>query len=306
MMAMLRTFMGGRYETQKMGSANGASSHEDPRTPGRPSDGSATAEPPFPPRKTPCGRGLPLAHYRWLLIERWTMVGKRCPLCDAEYELNQKFCPIDGAALRSSDLSAGLEGRIVGDRDILRRLGHGGMGEVYLARHVRMGRLDALKVMRSELAQNVDAVSRFNREATNASRINHPNVAVIYAVGDTEDGHPYMAMEYVEGSSLADLRAGSEPFAPVRVGNILRQIAAALHAAHELGIVHRDLKPENILIATKPAADTVKLVDFGISRVFGAEDQKVTTSGVVVGSPAYMSPEQVSAQPLDARSDIYS
>lgn len=234
------------------------------------------------------------------------MPAKICPQCAAEYELNQKYCTNDGAVLRTVGAEESLVGRIIGGREILRQLGEGGMGQVFLAEYVRTKRRDALKVMRPDIASSPDAVARFNREATNASRINHPNVAIIYDVGDTDDGMPYMAMEYVDGPSLSELQKEVVPMPPRRAVRIVRQAAAALHAAHELGIVHRDLKPANIMIARKPEPDTVKLVDFGISKMPGVADQQVTTSGVSIGSPAFMSPEQVTGEALDARSDIYS
>jgi serine/threonine-protein kinase len=234
------------------------------------------------------------------------MSAKVCPQCGAEYELNQKFCARDGSALRGPDAGETLEGRIVGDREVLRRLGEGGMGQVYLAEYIGLHRKDALKVMRPEFAKNAAAVGRFRREAMNASRINHPNVATIYAVGDTDDGMPYMAMEYVDGPSLAGILRESNSILPLRSAGLVNQVAAALGAAHDLGIVHRDLKPENIMVTSKPAPDTVKLVDFGISKAAGAVDQEVTATGVSVGSPAYMSPEQVAGEALDSRTDIYS
>jgi serine/threonine-protein kinase len=214
---------------------------------------------------------------------------------------------VDGAVLRGPDAGEQLEGSIIGGREILRLLGAGGMGQVYLSKSIRTGRLDALKVMRPDMATSADAVSRFNREAMNAARIQHPNVAIVYDVGDTEDGVPYLAMEYVEGQSLSELLKRASFLPPMRVAAIVRQIGDALHAAHELGIVHRDLKPENVMLARHGAAEVVKLVDFGISKVAGAADQQLTSTGVAIGSPAYMSPEQVMAgADVTSRSDIYS
>ena len=232
---------------------------------------------------------------------------KLCTTCGTEYPANERFCPRDGTALRSADAGADLIGSIIADRYlVLRKLGEGGMGQVYLAEHVKMGRKSAVKVMRPTMVQDADAISRFNREASNASRINHQHVAGIYDFGETQDGLIYLAMEYVDGEPLTDLvdKLGALP--PVRAAEITRQTGEALAVAHEMGIVHRDLKPDNIMVAKlRDGSDHVKVVDFGIAKA-NVESQKVTRTGLVVGTPEYMSPEQLSGDPLDGRSDIYS
>ncbi|MEO8562842.1 MAG: serine/threonine-protein kinase [bacterium] len=232
---------------------------------------------------------------------------KLCTTCGAEYPANERFCPRDGTALRSQDTGAELIGSIIADRyHVIRKLGEGGMGRVYLAEHLKMGRKSAVKVMNPSMVQDADAISRFNREASNASRINHQNVAGIYDFGETADGLIYLAMEYVEGVPLTDLVSETGPLAPARAAEITRQTGEALSVAHEMGIVHRDLKPDNVMIArNRDGSDLVKVVDFGIAKV-NVESQKVTRTGLVVGTPEYMSPEQISGDPLDGRSDIYS
>lgn len=233
---------------------------------------------------------------------------KICPACGKEFDASDRFCPTDGAVLRSAEASGDLVGEIIAERyHVVARLGAGGMGQVYLAEHVRMGRKSAVKVMNPSLARDADAISRFNREAANASRISHPNVASIYDFGETTDGLIYLAMEFVEGESLTALieRQGTLP--PARAAAIVRQTGDALAAAHELGMVHRDLKPDNIMIARgREGTDLVKVVDFGIAKAAGTDAQKVTRTGLIVGTPEYMSPEQLSGDPLDARSDVYS
>jgi eukaryotic-like serine/threonine-protein kinase len=233
---------------------------------------------------------------------------KICPQCGTEYELDQRFCPKDGSTLRSQNAGGDLVGSVVADRyNVLKKLGEGGMGAVYLAEHVKMGRKSAVKVMNPGMASDPDAISRFNREAANASRINHPNVCAVYDFGETSDGLIYLAMEFIEGPSLTKVIEDLGALPPLRAADITRQAAEALAVAHDMGIVHRDLKPDNIMIARgRDGADVVKVVDFGIAKAGNAENQKVTKTGMVVGTPEYMSPEQLAGDKLDGRSDIYS
>ena len=204
-----------------------------------------------------------------------------------------------------------LIGQVVADRyQVVSRLGEGGMGRVYLAEHVRMGRKCALKVINPALATTADAISRFNREAANACKINHPNVAQVYDFGEMADGTLYLAMEYIEGDTLDAIIAREGALPPARAAQITKQIAEALRAAHHLGIVHRDLKPENVMVARHlDGSDWVKVVDFGIAKTVqrdGSGSQTVTTAGVSLGTPEYMSPEQLAGEALDHRTDIYS
>ncbi len=235
---------------------------------------------------------------------------KTCPTCGREFPDNVKFCPNDGQTLRAKGPTADLVGQVVADRyHIIKKLGEGGMGAVYLGEHVKMGRKSAIKVMAAAMAQDPDAISRFNREAANASRISHPNVCQIYDFGETPDGLIYLAMEFIEGQALTSLieKEGALPVS--RAAGILKQAADALQAAHDLTIVHRDIKPDNIMVLQgRDGSDIVKVVDFGIARAVGGDEtgQKVTKTGLVVGTPEYMSPEQLSGDKLDGRSDIYS
>ncbi len=235
---------------------------------------------------------------------------KICPVCSTEYPDEIKFCQNDGTTLRAAAPATNLVGQVIADRyHVVKKLGEGGMGQVYLAEHVKMGRRSAIKVMNPSMAHDPDAVARFNREASNASRITHPNVCAVYDFGETPDGLIYLAMEFVEGEPLTDLleRDGSMPLA--RATHVFQQVADALQAAHDLGIVHRDLKPDNIMLAKgRDGADVVKVVDFGIAKAVGGDEagQKVTKTGLVVGTPEFMSPEQLSGDKLDGRSDLYS
>jgi eukaryotic-like serine/threonine-protein kinase len=235
---------------------------------------------------------------------------KICPVCSTEYPDEIKFCQNDGTTLRAAAPAADLVGQVIADRyHIVKKLGEGGMGQVYLAEHVKMGRRSAIKVMNPSMAHDSDAVARFNREAANASRITHPHVCAVYDFGETPDGLIYLAMEFVEGEPLTELleREGALPLA--RAAHIFQQTGDALQAAHDLGIVHRDLKPDNIMLAkAKGGADVVKVVDFGIAKAVGGDEagQKVTKTGLVVGTPEFMSPEQLSGDKVDGRSDLYA
>ncbi len=235
---------------------------------------------------------------------------KLCPACGTEYGDEAAFCSRDRSPLRLATPGAAhsLLGQLIGERyQVDSRLGEGGMGEVYLATHVLMGRQCALKVMSPSLSKDPDAVSRFNREATNASKITHPNVCAVYDFGLTPDGLVYLAMEYVEGRTLTAVVEERGPIPIASAMELVAQCAAGLEAAHELGIVHRDLKPDNIMVISRADKETVKLVDFGIAKAMEAEPaQRVTKTGFVVGTPEYMSPEQLAGDPLDGRSDEYS
>jgi cytochrome c-type biogenesis protein CcmH/NrfG len=234
---------------------------------------------------------------------------KICPTCGAEYPATERFCPKDGTALRSqSAAAADLVGSIIAERyHVIRKLGEGGMGQVYLAEHVKMGRQSAVKVMHPAMVHDADAIGRFNREAANASRIDHPNVAAIYDFGETPDGLVYLAMQYVEGETLTRIVQANGALPPLRAAEITRQAAEGLYAAHGMGIVHRDLKPDNIMVTRdRDGLDSVKVVDFGIAKAAGNASQKVTRTGTVVGTPEYMSPEQLAGEEVDGRSDLYS
>ncbi len=200
--------------------------------------------------------------------------------------------------------SQDLTGRTLGDYQLLRRLGIGGMGQVYLARQLSLKRDVAVKLLRNDLASNPTALLRFQAEAEAVARLNHPNIVHIHQIGEHE-GLRYMVLEYVEGRNLREylLRKGP-PDTPVTL-SIVRQITLALQKAHEQGIVHRDIKPENVLVTRKVE---VKVTDFGLSRFFSGQPQAthLTQSGVTLGTPLYMAPEQVQGQVVDHRTDIYS
>ncbi len=196
-----------------------------------------------------------------------------------------------------------------GTYEILSRVGKGGMGSVYRAHHRHLDRLVAIKILRGQLAQNPSAVQRFRQEARSLSLLSHPNIVHCYAFGIHED-HCFLAMDFVDGTTLQDEVAEHGPLNEERFFRIFHQALSALAHAHANGIIHRDLKPDNImLVRENNERDIVKLVDFGIAKVstdVRTMSQELTQSGGIVGSPLYMSAEQCSGKPLDARSDLYS
>jgi serine/threonine-protein kinase len=207
-------------------------------------------------------------------------------------------------AAEKGDKAPDLTGQVLGDFCVLRRLGEGGMGQVYVAEQISLKRKVALKVLRNDLAANSTALARFKAEAEAVARATHANIVQVYAIGEI-NGLNYMALEYVEGRNLRQyLEKKGTPEVPLAL-SIMRQVASALQRASELGIIHRDIKPENILITRK---GEVKVTDFGLSRIFADDRQPVnlTQSGVTMGTPLYMSPEQVEGKPIDPRTDIYS
>jgi serine/threonine-protein kinase len=215
----------------------------------------------------------------------------------------------DTGALDPAAADAGLVGTVLAGRyRIVRKLGEGAMGAVYLGEHLRIGRRDAIKVLRPSLAADPEAMARFARGARNVCAIQHPNVCTVYDFSDTEDGRRFLAMELVPGETLQDLLAREGRLSPARAVAIAAQVAGALQAAHDAGIVHRDLKPGNVMVSPgRGGTDAVKVVDFDIAKG-SAEGQggEVTRLGFVIGTPEYMSPEQLLGMPLDGRSDVYS
>jgi tRNA A-37 threonylcarbamoyl transferase component Bud32 len=195
-----------------------------------------------------------------------------------------------------------LTGRVLGDFRVERRLGQGGMGEVYLAHQLSLDRKVALKVLRPDLLTNPTNLSRFEAEATAVAKLNHPNIVHVYTLGDI-DGLRYIAMEYVQGMNLREYLNKKGPPDLLQAMPIMKQAAQAIATAGEVGLIHRDIKPENLLLNRK---GQVKVADFGLCRVQGAETLHLTQPGITLGTPMYMSPEQVQGQPLDHRSDLYS
>jgi len=202
----------------------------------------------------------------------------------------------------AADSSRDLTGHELGDYRVLRKLGSGGMAVVYLAEQRSLGRQVALKALRTNLAEVSNTIERFLNEARAAASLVHANIVQIYEVGQA-DGVYFIAQEYVPGNNLAEVLQRQGAFQPRLVLDILRQVVAALCKAAEMGIVHRDIKPENVLLSH---SGEVKVADFGLARMESADAKTLTQVGVAMGTPLYMSPEQIEGGALDARSDIYS
>lgn len=190
---------------------------------------------------------------------------------------------------------------------LLEQLGSGGIGTVFRARQIDADRLIALKVLHPNFAEDEEFKTRFLREAQSLNKLHHPNIVTLYHLGLSEDGVPYLAMELIEGITLRNLLASEQKLKPARAIAITKQLCSALAAMHADGIIHRDLKPENIVLMQDPEPDFVKIIDFGLVRIEGESDkQKLTSTGFLVGSVNYMSPEQCRGLKVDARSDIYA
>ena len=201
-----------------------------------------------------------------------------------------------------------VAGQTIGNYRILSKIGTGGMGAVYLAEHPLIGKKVALKVVHSELASNRDVVQRFFQEARAANAIGNEHIVEIHDFGVTPEGDHFYIMEYLEGRTLAAVLSRETTMDPVRVLHVGAQIASALGAAHDAGVLHRDLKPDNIMLMSRLGdPDFVKVLDFGLAKMFASESSVQTAHGVLLGTPQYMSPEACeSRRQIDHRTDIYA
>jgi serine/threonine protein kinase len=237
-----------------------------------------------------------------------------CPKCKRESEREARFCSQCGASFAGSSEASHppdpfLGRTLKGVYRVQEKIGDGGMGLVYRAIHVELDAPFAVKIIRGALLSDPSVVGRFQQEARAACRLRHPNVVSVTDFGQTDDGILFMVMEHVPGRSLARLIAEEAPLPERRVVHIAEQVLSALAEAHAGQILHRDLKPENVMVeARRDATDSVKVLDFGIAKALldGAPAKALTQAGLVVGTPGYMSPEQLSGEELDPRADLYS
>lgn len=238
-----------------------------------------------------------------------SVVMKVCIVCDNEYQDSLTVCPKDGASLMPGDRDPYI-GQVIQDRYKIESLvGKGSMGAVYRASQNFMNRDVAVKILLQHLGNDADAIKRFQREAKAASKLNHKHITTLYDFGMMPDGQPYLVMDYLDGVSLGEVLETQEYLPVDEFRPILRQVCEALGEAHRRGIIHRDIKPDNIVLLEQDGRkDYVKLVDFGVAKLMSddSKDTKLTKTGTICGSPAYLSPEQARSQPLDHRTDIYS
>jgi serine/threonine-protein kinase len=253
---------------------------------------------------------------------------RRCTKCGSVYEGDARFCPKDGNPLvdvavagssgttirkvykpPSPDRFTLTSQRIDNRYEVVRRLGEGGMSYVYEAKDLTRGETVAIKILSPKLSADKSSVQRLRREAGLAMRLEHPHVCKIMRLGETEDGLIYLVMPYLKGELLSD-REGKAGQLPVEQGvEWLVQICSGLHHAHLMNIVHRDLKPENVMLVPEDGGrDKAVVMDFGLAKEKRADPaiQKLTATGIILGTPEFMSPEQIRGKTLDPRSDIYA
>jgi len=274
------------------------------------------------------------------------MSERRCPKCGSVYtDTGARFCPKDGSMLvevqakkpappappappasggtgvrtplppgkgaAGLDRASSLSNQILDARyEVLKKLGEGGMSYVYLAREISSGETVAIKVLSPRLASDRSSVERLRREAGLAMRLDHPNVCKILRLGESEDGLIYLVMPFLKGELLSDREVRGGPMDIALSVRLLREMCAGLHHAHELQIIHRDLKPENVMLVPDDGSgsDRAVVMDFGLAKERRADPAiaKLTATGIILGTPEFMSPEQIRGKPLDARSDIYA
>ena len=239
-----------------------------------------------------------------------------CKICRRRNPIDARFCggcgqpvldsPVERVGVES--VADPLVGRIIADRyRIVKLLGRGGMGVVYQVEHVHIGKLMAMKLLHGELARERNTIRRFQREAEAVSRLSHPNTVQVFDFGRSE-GLMYLVMEFLEGRDLGQLIRDEGPLDFDRVARIGAQVCASLGEAHSLGIVHRDIKPENVMVLSTPdGREMAKVLDFGLAKLRDhTGNLSVTRAGAIVGTPYYMSPEQIRGEEVDARGDVYA
>jgi serine/threonine protein kinase len=231
-----------------------------------------------------------------------------CPVCQSSYSDGVPFCSKDG----QQTLALGTQedpyiGKYAGSYQLTQKLGEGGMGVVYLAKHPTLGKRAAVKFLQTELNNKNNATERFFAEAQIVSQLGHENIVDVYDFGLLDGQFPFFVMEYLEGEPLSNMLAREQFIAPETAIDLTIQLLDALSVAHAHGVIHRDLKPDNTFLLPRRGRYLVKLLDFGIAKLRDTATKRLTKTGVLIGTPQYMSPEQVESEvELDGRADLYS
>jgi serine/threonine-protein kinase len=227
-----------------------------------------------------------------------------------EMQANSGAMRVSRPPPKTLDRAANLTGQLLDSRyQVLKKLGEGGMSYVYLGKEIATGHEVAIKVLSPKLATDSRSVERMRREAGLAMRLDHPNVCRIMRLGESEDRLIYLVMPFLKGELLSDREARAGPMEISAGIELLRQVCAGLHHAHELQIVHRDLKPENIMLVVEVGRpERAVVMDFGLAKEQRADPalKKLTATGIILGTPEFMSPEQIRGKALDPRSDVYA
>ena len=230
-----------------------------------------------------------------------------CRSCEASNEAEAKHCTQCSAGGLSQAISAYPDGSIIlGKYRVEKLLGCGGMGVVYQAKHLALQRKVAIKCIHPHMVTDSEVLARFQREAMATSSIDHPNVLRVNDLDLSEDGSPLLVTELLIGRDLDRVLRQGESLPVGRIISLLTQTLEGLYVAHQKGILHRDLKPANLFITEQDGKEQIKIVDFGLAKLLGQSHEQLTSAGVSMGTPAYMSPEQVRGEPLDPRADLWS
>lgn len=258
----------------------------------------------------------------------------RCPHCGLLHVSSRATCPATGLAIHAVESSRRVErrgarfarqppapvhvappapksliGTILDERyQVVGVIGQGGMGTVYEAKHLAIGRMVALKVLKPENAQKPDAIARLRHEARIVSQLGHPNICEVFDIGQLADGTPYLVMERLRGKTLAERIQEGEPISVTELVEVMIQVLAGLETAHKKNVIHRDMKPDNIFLAERASGIVAKILDFGISKATVPDEQAhhLTRTGMVMGTPYYMAPEQAMGErALDGRVDVW-
>lgn len=242
--------------------------------------------------------------------DRHTLLPRRCPTCNERFPPDYKVCPRHAVSLVPVDATNDdpyVGATLAESYRIESVIAEGGMGRVYEAQHLRLpGRALAIKILHHALVTDGEVVSRFCREAEIAGAIEHPNVVKIYDVDRTLEGTPFIVYERLVGEDLGQRLDRVGRMSVAETVHVLRQACAVLSAVHARGVIHRDLKPTNLFLVGDPERPTVKLIDFGIAKLHDPAKASQTRTGVVMGTPAYMAPEQARGARVDVRADLYA